>query len=164
MTVKENKVKEIMGNEVFCIFPDQTVFDASVLMATKGIGTLPVTKEDGTLVGILTDRDIVTRCNALGKDQRKTKIYECMSVNPVRAVPSTTLPDAIFLMSEYGIRRLPIVENDKLIGIISMSDIAKVSDKCPNEKHPHDSCILLEFARGLQKTSHLAHSCDSCAI
>ena len=65
---KQSLVKEIMQKSVFTIRPNQTIFDASVLMAYEHIGTLPVVKEDGTLVGILTDRDVVTKCNAVGKD------------------------------------------------------------------------------------------------
>ena len=115
------KVREIMQVTVYSVYPSQDVFDASVLMATHGVGSLPVVKEDGTLVGILTDRDIVVRCNAIGKDLYKTKVFECMTSNPIRTVPSSTLFDAMTLMAEYGVRRLPIIERDKLVGFISTS-------------------------------------------
>ena len=153
-------LREIMQKEVFTLYPSQTIFDAAVLMASKDIGIVPVVKDDETLVGILTDRDIVTRCTAIGKDPRRTKIYECMSSNPIRTVPSVTTFDAIMLMSEYGVRRLPIVENDKLAGFISISDIASVSDFCPNKKTPDESCILLDMAKELKRTSHCHECCD----
>ena len=160
-------LREIMQKEVFTVYPSQTIFDASVLMASKDIGTIPVVKDDETLVGILTDRDIVTRCTAIGKDPRRTKIYECMSSNPIRTVPSATTFDAIVLMSEYGVRRLPIVENDKLVGIISMSDIAKFA-KPPTERcimdGTYEICDFVRLAKELEKTSHCKHSCEYCDI
>lgn len=161
---KNSRVKEIMQKNVLTIHPNQTIFDASVLMACKLIGSLSVVKEDRTFVGIITDRDLVTRCIALGKDPKKVKVYECMTTNPIRTVPSATLADAMVLMGEYGIRRLPIVENDKLIGLISIADIAKVSDACPNEKCPDHSCILIDMARELKRTSNCEKCCSSSEL
>ena len=162
-----SKVSEVMQKVVHTIHPNQTIFDASVLMAYEHIGSLPVVKDDETLVGILTDRDIVTRCTAIGKDPRRTKIYECMSSNPIRTVPSVTTFDAIMLMSEYGVRRLPIVENDKLVGIVSMSDVAKFA-KPPTERcimdGTYEACDFVKLAKELEKTSHCEHSCNYCDI
>ena len=161
---KQSKIKEIMQRNVLTVNPDQSLFHASVLMASKNIGILPVIKNDGTLVGILSDRDIITRCIAVGKDARKTKVFECMTSNPTRTVPSQSLGEVAELMSEFGTRRLPVVENDKLIGIVSISDIAKVSSFCPNEKHPDESCILLNVAKELQNSSHLEQGCTNCHL
>ena len=161
---KQLTVKDLMQREVFTIYPNQTIFSASVFMASKKIGTLPVVKEDGTLIGILTDRDIVVRCNALGKNMNKVKVFECMTPNPARTVPSHPCEFTIKLMVEYGIRRLPVVENDKLVGIISITDIAKAHAFCPNEKHPYEACILIDMAKELQKSSHLEHGCSGCHL
>ena len=164
MTVQKKnlKVREIMQTDVTTLFPDQTAFDASVFMASEDVGTVPIVKEDSTLIGIITDRDIVIRCNAVGKDVRKTKIYECMTSNPIRVVPSTSTFDAVLLMSEYAIRRLPVVENDKLVGIISMSDIAKhtepPTEKCINDGTYH-LCAFVQLAKELQRTSHSKQAC-----
>ena len=163
-TMKQLMVKDLMHKKVCTIYPNQTIFSASVLMASKNIGTLPIVKEDGTFVGIITDRDIVTRCNALGKDPNKTKVFECLTANPTKTVPSHSITDATKLMADFGTRRLPVVENDKLIGIISLSDIARASAFCPNEKYPNESCILIDMAKELQKSSHLEHSCISCHL
>ena len=157
---KHSKVKEIMQTNVLAVYSNQSVFDASVLMASEGVGALPVIKDDKTLVGIITDRDIVLKCNAIGKDINRTKIFECMTTNPIRVVPSTSLDNAMMIMGEYGIRRLPVVENDKLAGFISISDIASVSDFCPNKKTPDESCILLDMAKELKRTSHCHECCD----
>ena len=163
-TMKQLMVKDLMQKKVFTIYPNQTIFSASVLMASKNIGALPIVKEDGTFVGIVTDRDIVTRCNALGKDPNKTKVFECLTANPTKTVPSHSITDATKLMADFGTRRLPVVENDKLIGIISIADIAKANAFCPNEKYPNESCILIDMAKELQKSSHLEHSCISCHL
>ena len=161
---KQLTVKDIMQQKVFTVQPNQTIFSVSVLMASKNIGALPVVKDDGTFLGIITDRDIVTRCNALGKDPNKTKVCECLTANPTRTVPSHSINDAIKLMSDFGTRRLPVVENDKLVGIISIADIARASVFCPNENHPNENCILIDMAKELQKSSHLEHSCVSCHL
>ena len=161
---KQTIVRDVMQKEIFTVSPEQSIFEASVLMAGKDIGTIPVVKHDGTLVGVLTDRDIVKRCNAVGKDLHKAKVCECMSANPIRTVPSATCADAMVLMGEYGIRRLPIVENDRLVGLISISDIAKVNTFCPNEKSSDETCILLDMAKELQKSSHLEHGCNFCHL
>ena len=161
---KNIMVKDLMQKNVHTIYPNQTIFSASVLMASKKIGTLPVIKEDGTLIGILTDRDIVTRCNALGKDMSKVKVCECMTSNPARTVPSHPCEFTVQLMAEYGIRRMPVVENDKLVGIISIADIARATAFCPNEEHPQETCILIDIANELQKSSHLEHGCSSCHL
>jgi predicted transcriptional regulator len=133
-------------------------------MASKNVGAVPVVKEDGAFIGIITDRDIVTRCNALGKDPNRTKVCECLTANPTRTVPSHSVADATKLMADFGTRRLPVVENDKLVGIISMSDIAKSHAFCPNEKYPNESCILIDMAKELQKSSHLEQGCSGCHI
>ena len=144
-----------MQRNVVTAEPNQTIFSVSVLMASKNVGAIPIVKKDGAFVGIITDRDIVTRCNALGKDPNKTKVCECLTVNPTRTVPSHSINDAIKLMSDFGTRRLPVVENDKLVGIISIADIARTSAFCPNEKHPNESCLLIDMAKQLQMSSNL---------
>ena len=157
--VKGNKqlVKEAMRSEIFTVHPDDTLFHAAVLMASKEIGTLPVINEEKALLGILTDRDIVTRCNAVGKDVRKAKVFECMSTNPIRVVPSTSVSDAIMIMAEYGVKRLPVVEKDKLVGIISVDDIARIAEpptmSCiDNGSYP--VCTFVHLAKAFEKCSH----------
>ena len=161
---RQLKVSELMQTKVYTVYSDQTALDASVLMASKGVGTLPVVKKDGTsegvLIGVMTDRDIVTRCIAVGKDPHKTKVSECISANPIRTVPSASVGDTVTLMKEYGVRRLPVVENNRLVGLISISDIAKVSTFCPNENHPDETCILIDIANELKKSSHCEHRCN----
>ena len=155
LDIKNLTVGELMQKDVVTVFDDQAVFDASVLMTSRNVGILPVIKRNGILVGAITDRDIVSRCNSYKKDVCKTKVTECMTANPCRSVPSMSCTEAMSLMSRYGVRRLIIVKNDKLVGIISTSDIAKVYDFCPNKKCPKDDCILIDVAKGVQRTSHI---------
>ncbi len=159
---KQFTVRDLMQREVFTALPNQTIFSVSVLMASKGIGAVPVVKEDETFIGIITDRDIVTRCNALGKDPNKAKVCECLTANPTRTVPSHSITDATKLMADFGTRRLPVVENDKLVGIISMADIAKAHAFCPNKAHSYEACILINLAKELQASSHGNQSCNLC--
>lgn len=158
--LKQLTVRDLMQRKLFTVEPHESIFSASVLMATKGVGVLPVVKNDGVFIGIITDRDIVTRCNALGKDSNKTKVCECLTSNPIRTVPSQSIREAVKLIVDFGIRRLPVVENDKLVGIISMVDIAKANAYCPNEKFPNEACILIDLAKELQKSSHCNESCS----
>lgn len=150
-------IKELMQRNFYSVDIDSSIFSASVLMASKNIGILPVVKRDrgleGLLVGIINDRDIVTRCIAVGRDPKKTKVSECMTPNPIRIVPSATCDDAVKLMTELGVRRLPVVERDRLVGIISLGDVACVSTFCPNKKSPDPTCMLIDFAKELSKSS-----------
>ena len=161
---KVTMVKDLMQKDVYSVYVDSTVFEASVLMASKNIGTLPVVKRDSksvdTLIGIINDRDIVTKCVAIGKDPKKTKVCECMTPNPVRIVPSATCNDAVRLMSELHVRRLPVVEKEKLVGIISLADIASISASCPNKQFPNPDCILIDFAKELGKTASNSKCCS----
>ncbi len=157
---KQLTVKDVMQSKVFTISPNHTVFQASVVMTSKDIGSLLVVNDDGTLVGIITDRDLITRCIAIGKDINRTKIFECMTSNPTRTVASATCLDAAKTMAEFGTRRLPVVEHDKLVGVVSISDIAKHTSFCPNEK-PYDGCVLVDLAREIQTSSHCEHTCGS---
>lgn len=158
LSSREFTVGEIMQAEVVTILEDQNMHDASVLMANNNLGFLPVIKKDGTLVGTITDHDIVTRCNILKKDICKMSAKECMTKNPYKLVSSMLCSDAIHFMSICGVRRLLVVRNDKLVGIISSSDIAKICDFCPNEKCPMEDCILIDMAKCFQRTSHLSFS------
>ena len=164
LKTKQFTVRDLMQRNVVTAEPNQTIFSVSVLMASKNVGVLPIVKEDETFVGIITDRDIITRCNALGKDPNKTKVCECLTANPIRTVPSHSIMEAAKLMADFGTRRLPVVENNKLVGIISIADIARASAFCPNERYPYETCILIDMAKELQKSSHLEHSCVSCHL
>jgi CBS domain-containing protein len=119
------KIKEIMKREVLTILPDSPVTEAARKMEEFNVGCL-VVKENGKAKGILTDRDIVLRAIAGGRDPETTKSGEIMQASIVWADPEMDILEATRLMSTHHVRRLPVHENGRLIGIVSAMDIARV--------------------------------------
>lgn len=118
-------VKDIMTKEILAVLPDNTVEEAAVLMYENDIGSVPVVFE-GKIKGILTDRDIVVRCIAKGKETSKTKVFEVMSNNVTSLSPEQTVHDAITLMAKEKVRRLPVTKNGVIDGMVSLADIARI--------------------------------------
>lgn len=117
------KVRDIMTRNVACLNPDSTVLEAAQLMQKHNVGSIPVCDESG-VVGIVTDRDIVVRNIAHGKDPRTTPVRDVMTSQVTTVGPDADLKAASATMSEKKIRRLPVVENNQLVGIISLGDVA----------------------------------------
>jgi len=118
------KLRDIMTTNVIRISPEENVTVASRLLTNYNIGALPVCSQDGKICGILTDRDIVTRCLAADKSPKATTVREVMTrgINAVR--PDMELETAAALMRSNQIRRLPVMENGKLCGMVSLGDLA----------------------------------------
>jgi len=117
------KVRDVMTRDPVTVRPDDTVWDAVVKMDELGIGALPVVDDEGRLVGIFTERDLLRRVVAKRRDPERTLIREVMTPDPVYATPDDTLEDAKRLMARVKSRHLPIVEGGRLVGIISIRDI-----------------------------------------
>lgn len=152
---EHSPVSEVMQKDVVTIYEGQSVYEASEVMTDKNVGMLLVVKRDNTLIGTITDRDIVTNCISQRKDLNKTKVKDCMTQFPSRAVPSMSCQEVMALMAGCGLRRLPVVKNGELLGVVSIADLAKLFAYCPNERCRKDNCILIDLARSLQRTSHL---------
>jgi len=106
----------------------QTVADAARLMRDEDVGMTPVL-EEGRLVGTVTDRDIAIRVVAEGRDPQATSVREIASTGLVTLDPEQDLDEAIRLMSEHQVRRLPVVEEDgRLVGVVAQADIAREGD------------------------------------
>ena len=118
------KVREIMSTPAIRIHPEETVAVAARMLERSNIGALPVCGSDGRLCGLLTDRDIVTRCLAAGHSPSATPVKAIMTTGVVSAPPDMDLGLAAGLMGRRQIRRLPITENGKLCGILSLGDLA----------------------------------------
>ena len=118
------KLREIMTNPVIRIHPDESVSVAARMLTHYNIGILPVCGNDGRLQGLVTDRDIVTRCLASGRSPAATSVKEVMTSRVVFARPDTDTARAASLMGSQQIRRLPVVENGKLCGMVSLGDLA----------------------------------------
>ena len=118
------KLRELMSKPVIRIQPDETIAVAARLLEHNNIGAMPVCGPDGRLCGMLTDRDIVTRCLAAGKSPQNTSVREIMTGKVYVARPDMDASLAAGLMGREQIRRLPVMENGKLCGMISLGDLA----------------------------------------
>ena len=117
-------LREIMSKTVVRIRPDEPVSVAARALNQYNIGVLPVCGYDGHLKGVLTDRDIVTRCLASDKDPTKTKVAEVMTARVVAGKPEMEAAQAAELMGREQVRRLPVLENGRLCGMVSLADLA----------------------------------------
>jgi CBS domain-containing protein len=116
-------VRDTMTANPRSITPGDPIVEAARLMRDEDIGSLPVT-EEGRLVGMVTDRDIAVRVIAEGKSPESTTVGEVLSRDPVAAEPGQDLDEALRLMAQHQVRRLPVVEEDRLVGILAQADVA----------------------------------------
>ena len=122
------KIREIMTAPAVQIQQNETVEVAARTMARYNIGAMPVCGADGRICGVLTDRDMVTRCLAAGRRPEQTRVADVMSGNVVSAGPDMDVAVAAYLMGRKQVRRLPVVENGKLLGMVSLGDMANRED------------------------------------
>lgn len=118
------KIREVMTKPVIRINPEEPVAVAARTLAHYNIGILPVCGSDGRLCGLVTDRDLIVRCIASGHDPKTTPVRQVMTGNVVSARPEMDTSAAAGLMGRLQIRRLPVVENGKLCGMVSLGDLA----------------------------------------
>ncbi len=128
-----NTVRQLLqdkGHEVSSIEPDKSVYDAMQLMADKKIGALPVL-EAGKLIGIITERDYPGKAKMPDKPLQEVLVKEVRSSPVAHVNPDDTIKDCIALITEKRIRHLPVLENDQIIGMISIGDLVKdtISDR-----------------------------------
>lgn len=117
-------VSDIMQKDIVTVSPEETAAVASRLLSRHNVGSLPVCGGDGKLRGMLTDRDIVIRCVAGGSDPAQTRVRDIMSRSPVTVSPKDDTARASELMCSAQVRRLPVVEDGKLVGILALGDMA----------------------------------------
>ena len=118
------KLREIMTSQVVRIGAEESVAVAARTLAHYNIGALPVCDGRGMVCGFVTDRDLVTRCVAAGKNPTLTTVRQVMTKNVVSAASDMDAELAAQLMGREQIRRLPIVENGRLCGMVSLGDLA----------------------------------------
>jgi CBS domain-containing protein len=118
------KVKDLMTSGPATLGPDDSCAQAATLMREEDCGSIPVVR-DAKLVGIVTDRDITIRCVAAGKDAKTTRVSEIMSADPVTVTPDTDVNEAARMMAEFQVRRLPVAENGRLVGIVVTAQLAR---------------------------------------
>jgi CBS domain-containing protein len=139
MTVSQILSKK--GKEVFSVLPTITVYEALGVMSEKNIGAILII-ENTVLKGILSERDYARKIALKAKSSKKTFVYEIMEENVVTVKPSDNLDYCMELMDAKRVRHLPVIENDVVIGIISISDVVKAIIEMQKETIKHlDSYI-----------------------
>ena len=117
------KVREIMSKDIASLRSDDSIERAAQLMKQYNCGSIPVCTQD-KIIGIVTDRDIAVRSVASGQDVSEQRVGDIMTDDVIFGSPEMEVSDAARLMSDRQIRRLPIVENNSLIGIVALGDIS----------------------------------------
>lgn len=117
------KVRELMSRSVIRIQADEPVTVAARAMSHYNIGAMPVCGADGRLCGMVTDRDIVTRCLAAQREAASTRVGDVMTRQVLTVTPDTEVSAAAKLMGSKQVRRLPVLENHKLCGMLALADI-----------------------------------------
>jgi len=121
-------VKQLLdgkGHEVASILPEKSLLDAMQLMAEKDIGSLLVIDAAGKLVGIVTERDFARKMLAMDKPPRDVAVAELMTRQVVYVRPDQTNQDCMALITDKHVRHLPVLENDRVIGLVSIGDLVK---------------------------------------
>lgn len=119
------QVRDFMNPSVVSITPGESAALAARLLSRHNLGSLPVCGEDGSLRGIVTDRDIVLRCVAAEEDPAQTQIKDIMTRNCTVVSPDDDAREATRLMARQQVRRLPVLESGKVVGMVSLGDLAK---------------------------------------
>lgn len=118
------KLKDIMSQNVIKIHPKESVAVAARLLESHNIGVLPVCEENGKLCGLVTDRDLVTRCLAANRHPEQTRVQDVMTGRIISATPEMEVSVAAHLMGREQVRRLPVLQDGKLCGMVSVGDLA----------------------------------------
>lgn len=117
------KVSDLMSTNVVTVPPEFSAADAARTMERSDIGLVPVCSSDGRIQGILTDRDIVTRCVAARIDPKQAKVQDLMTRGVISVTPDEDVKTAAGIMSGEQIRRIPVVEHERIVGILSLADL-----------------------------------------
>ncbi len=135
------KVKDIMTKNVAYINPDSTVVEAAQMMQKHNVGSIPVCDKSG-VVGIVTDRDIIVRNIAHGKNPKDTPVKDVMTGQVTTASPDMDVNDITKMMAQNQIRRVPVVEDNMIVGMLALGDVA-----ADNRFNMEASSALSEISR-----------------
>ena len=120
------QILEEKGNAVWSVRPDDTVFDSIRMMADKGIGSLLV-MDDGRLVGIVTERDYARKVILEGKSSKKLAVRDVMTTRVLCVTPDRTVDECMALMTDKRARHLPVLDQKKVVGLVSIGDLVKAT-------------------------------------
>ncbi len=118
------KVKDCMCHEVCFVTPNNTIQDCANIMKDEHVGCIPVCDNSKNVVGLVTDRDIILRGIACNKDAKTTPVSEIMTCKVHCCSPDADVTEAERLMSQNQVKRIPVVENNKIVGILTLGDLA----------------------------------------
>lgn len=121
------------GTDVWSVSPEQTVFDAIKLMDEKSVGALAVVSK-GKLAGILSERDYARKVILNGRSSRETRVKEIMTTHVYHTLPEQQVEDCMVVMTKHHIRHLPVLENNELVGMISLGDVVREIIKDQQDK------------------------------
>jgi CBS domain-containing protein len=119
------QVSELMSSSVISVKPEDTAQTAARLLSRHNLGSMPVLSPEGKLRGIVTDRDIVLRCVAAEEDPEATTVKEIMTRGVACVAPEDDVREAARVMAEKKVRRLPVVNNGRVVGMLSLGDLAR---------------------------------------
>jgi len=117
--------RDIMTPDATCASVNDTLQDAARKMKELDVGSMPICGEDNRLAGVITDRDIVVKCIAEGKDPASTKVGDLAEGKPVTIGADDPVEEILRTMTQYGVRRLPVIDGHDLVGIVSQADVAR---------------------------------------
>ena len=122
---QNNRVRDVMTPDPQCVRDGDSILDAARIMQNADTGVVPVIDGGKKIVGMITDRDIVVRLIAAGKDPQKSRVSEAMTKSVRKVDENAKIDDVVELMSNAQIRRVPVVNrNDEIVGIVSLADLA----------------------------------------
>jgi CBS domain-containing protein len=129
--VSDKKARDVMSTDCTCIGENDTLLDAAKTLADKDVGSLPICGEDDRLKGMITDRDIVVKALAQGKDPGSTRVGELAQGDgdTVTIGADDSIDEALRTMIDHKVRRLPVIDGKRMVGIISQADIATNVDE-----------------------------------
>ena len=141
------KIRELMSKTVVRIHPEESVAVAARTLTHYNIGALPVCTADGQLCGMVTDRDLVIRCLASARNPERTPVRDVMTKQLYCIGPDMEAEEAARLMGKIQVRRLPVLENGRLCGMVSLGDLSDV---------PEAERILRKMSKNLSKKDECA--------
>lgn len=140
------KVRDCMTRDIISIGEDESAATAARIMARHNVGSLPVRGRGGRLTGMVTDRDLVLRCLACGQSAEHTPIGQVMTTRVVSAAPDDNLFSAAERMAQEQVRRLPVVEGGRLVGMLTLADVSRREDYSMEA-----AAALTEISRNVKK-------------
>lgn len=140
------RVKDCMSEDVVWATKENSICEVAKLMNENHIGSIPVCDNDQNVIGIITDRDIILRSIACDKDIKQTKVADIMTTDVIRTSKDTDVSWVAEIMSKNQVRRVPVVENEKLVGIISLGDLAR-SNEFPNSEVANCVCNICNCSK-----------------